>query len=98
MQFISCFSTKFGDYIRSLEHDEWLMVLEAVFCDVLQILKNMKVRNIFLLLMVSGLRPLSSPSEVDQMGSRNSFGLGKVSPRSGSAVLRKLNIIHEKGP
>jgi len=36
-------SAKFGDYIRSLEHAEWLMVLEAVFCDVLQILKNMKV-------------------------------------------------------
>lgn len=36
-------SAKFGDYIRSLDHNEWLMVLEAVFCVVLQILRNMKV-------------------------------------------------------
>uniref|UniRef100_A0A7M5WYY1 Vacuolar protein sorting-associated protein 54 n=1 Tax=Clytia hemisphaerica TaxID=252671 RepID=A0A7M5WYY1_9CNID len=36
-------SAKFGDFIRSLDHNEWLMVLEAVFCVVLQILKNMRV-------------------------------------------------------
>lgn len=35
-------SAKFGDYIRSLDHSEWLMVLEAVFCVIHQILKNMR--------------------------------------------------------
>ncbi|XP_047133571.1 vacuolar protein sorting-associated protein 54 isoform X1 [Hydra vulgaris] len=38
-------SIKFGSYIRSLSHDEWLMVLEAVFCVILHVLKNMKVVN-----------------------------------------------------
>lgn len=36
-------SGKFGDYIRSLAHDEWLVVLESCFCVILQILKNMGV-------------------------------------------------------
>lgn len=43
------FSAKFGDYIRSLDHNEWLMVLEAVFCVVLQILRNMKVHTVNLI-------------------------------------------------
>lgn len=32
------------------------MVLEAVFCDVLQILKNMKVRNVFVVINGPGFK------------------------------------------
>ena len=58
---------------------------------------------------VSGSKPLDDfkfdtsfhPSEVDQMSTRNSWGLvvkSKLSPSSGFVALRQLNPIHKMEP